>query len=153
MSDARWCPRHDEIPGAQSHDFAKSRNQRGHVKNQILRVGLLHHLAIEPRLQPQASSSRRQLIRRHISSSMRVPRRSLARRWTNNRHQPSHQINAEPSRYRHLISPLSERRASLALNLKKKVILSVETVSQSEAVSQSKDLYELVGRERELLVF
>ena len=41
----------------------------------------------------------------------------------------------------------------LVINSKKSQTLSGETASRSAAVSESKDPYELVGRERELLVF
>ena len=52
----------DDIAGLEAEGLAQHRDQRGNVEDKVVRRGALHRLAIQPRLQSQAATARRQLV-------------------------------------------------------------------------------------------
>src|SRR5690242_21551057 len=48
IAHATWSARGDDVPWLQRHDLRDVGKRGGNVENKVARVGLLHHLAIEP---------------------------------------------------------------------------------------------------------
>src|SRR5438034_8179310 len=48
IADTTWSARGDDVPWLQRHDLRDVGKHGGNVENIVARVGLLHHLAIEP---------------------------------------------------------------------------------------------------------